>query len=154
MTHTELINNKIGENTKIWSFSVVIDSNIGNNVNIGSLCEIYKAQIGNNTRIGKGSFICEGVQIDDDCFIGPHTCFTNDKTPNVSSEYKSQFIPLKTHVMKGAKIGANVTILPGLIIGEYSTIGAGSVVTKNVPSYETWCGNPARRLYDGHGRRT
>ena len=96
-------------------------------------------KIGDKVKIQAFSFICDGVELEDNVFIGPHVCFTNDKHPP-SSEWS------KTLVKKGAKIGANSTILPGVTIGENAMIGAGSVVTKSVPDGEVWVGNPAHDI--------
>ncbi len=142
---------KIGKNTKVWDYAIVYDSEVGDNVNIGSHAEVGGAKIGNNCRIGYGVFICSGVTIEDDCWISPRVCFTNDSTPSVRKavEHKAQgnpFVPEKTLVKKGAVIGSNATILPGITIGENAVIGAGAVVTKDVPPSEIWIGNPARKL--------
>ena len=88
------------------------------------------------------AFICPGVIIEDDVFIGPHVVFTNDKNP--ANTWGKRKI-MKTIVKKGASIGANATILPGITIGKKATIGAGAVLTKSVPDGETWLGNPARK---------
>lgn len=113
----------IGEGTKIGAYV-----EIGDNVVIGKNCLIEAF-----------AFICPYVIIEDNCFIGPHVCFTNDKNPP-SNDLKT------TLVKEGASIGANATILPGITIGLNARIGAGAVVTKNVPAGETWVGNPARKL--------
>lgn len=96
--------------------------------------------IGNNCKIEAFAFIPYGVLLGNDVFVGPHVCFTNDKYPPSGGKKWSPTI-----VKDGAAIGANVTILPGLTIGENAIIGAGSVVTKDVPAGETWIGNPARK---------
>ena len=120
-------NYKIGKETKIGAFA-----EIGNGVTIGKNCKIQAF-----------AFIPPGVCIEDNVFIGPHVCFTNDKRPNLKLE-KWQIE--KTLVKKGAVIGANATILPGIVIGENAIIGAGSVVTKSIPNDETWVGNPAHKI--------
>lgn len=117
---------KIGEATVIHSHVAIHDD-----VVIGRKCKIQSF-----------AFICNGVEIEDEVFIGPHVCFTNDKHPKAQGDWELK----KTIVKTGANIGANSTILPGIILGENCTIGAGSVVTKDVPANETWAGNPARRL--------
>ncbi len=94
--------------------------------------------IGRNCKIQPFAFICDGVVIDDDVFIGPHVCFTNDKRPPSGGEYWA-----RTWVQKGAVIGANVTIIAGVTIGEGAMVGAGSVVTRDVPKGATVVGNPA-----------
>lgn len=142
---------RIGKKTRVWNYAVIYDSEIGDNASIGSHAEIGGAKIGNNCRIGYGVFICSGVIIEDDCFISPRVCFTNDRNPSVKKatechESGKAYIPERTLVKKGAVIGSNATILPGITIGESAIIGAGSVVTRDVPSHEIWVGNPARKL--------
>jgi len=136
----EIKNCKIGKNTKIWHFVNLYDCEIGDNCVIASFVEIGKAKIGNNCRIEAYVFIPEGVTIEDDVFIGPHVCFINDKYPKSKGEWKLK----KTIVKKGASIGANATILCGIKIGKNSLIGAGSVVTKDVPDDVLVVGNPAK----------
>lgn len=142
---------KIGKGTRIWHYAVVYDSEIGENVNIGSNAEVGEAKIGNNCRIGHGVFICSGVTIEDDCFIAPGVCFTNDTHPSAMKALElhrqgRKYEPEKTLVRKGAVIGVNATILPGVTIGENAVVGAGAVVTKDIPPSEVWVGNPARKL--------
>ena len=98
-------------------------------------------QIGNNVTVKSGVYLWDGLRIEDDVFIGPNATFTNDLLPR-SKKYPSQF--KKTHIRRGASIGANATILPGLEIGEFSMVGAGAVVTKNVEPYAVVAGNPAK----------
>jgi len=133
-------NCKIGKNTKIWHFTNLYGCEIGDNCMIGSFVEIGKAKIGNNCRIEAHAFIPEGVTIEDNVFIGPHVCFTNDKYPKATGEWQLK----KTLVKEGASIGANATILCGITIGKNSLIGAGSVVTKDVPDNTVVVGNPAK----------
>jgi UDP-2-acetamido-3-amino-2,3-dideoxy-glucuronate N-acetyltransferase len=97
--------------------------------------------IGNNVTIKSGVFLWDGITIEDDVFIGPNATFTNDKKPK-SKQYPDHF--LSTLVEKGASIGANATILPGLKIGRYSLVGAGAVVTKDVAEFSIVAGNPAK----------
>lgn len=132
----------ISEGSKIWQFCVVLPKAvIGSNVNICSHCLIENdVVIGNNVTVKSGVQIWDGITIEDDAFIGPNVTFTNDKVPR-SKQYPDEF--LKTRVCKGASIGANATILPGITIGEGAMVGAGSVVTKNVPAGATVYGNPA-----------
>lgn len=134
----------IGANTTIWQFCVILkNAVIGENCNIN--CNVFienKVKIGNNVTIKPGVQIWDGITIGDNVFIGPNVTFTNDKYP-VSKN--SSFKLVETIVKDGASIGANSTILPGITIHENAVIGAGSVVTKDVPANETWFGNPAKR---------
>lgn len=134
---------KIGENTTIWQYVVVLkNAEIGNNCNINAHCFIENdVVIGNNVTIKCGVYLWDGITIEDDVFIGPNVTFTNDKYPR-SKKYPPEF--QKTIVKKGASIGAGSIILGGITIGQNSMIGAGSVVTKNIPPNELWFGNPAR----------
>jgi acetyltransferase-like isoleucine patch superfamily enzyme len=123
--------------------SVILTEDIGEGTVIHALVWIGDTvKIGKNCKIQAFTFIPSGVTIEDNVFIGPHVCFTNDKHPKAQGEWEV----IQTLVKSGASIGANSTILSGITIGENSTIGAGSVVTKDVPEYETWAGNPARPL--------
>ena len=136
--------NNIGDNTSIWQFCVILkDAVIGENCNIN--CNVFienKVKIGNNVTIKPGVQIWDGITIGDNVFIGPNVTFTNDKHP-VSKN--TNFELVKTVVKTGASIGANSTILPGITIHENAVIGAGSVVTKDIPANETWFGNPAKK---------
>jgi len=134
----------IGEGTKIWQYSIILKgAKIGSNCNINALCFIENdVIIGNNVTIKCGVQIWDGITIEDDVFIGPNATFTNDKYPR-SKKYPINFT--RTTIKKGASIGANSTILCGITIGEYSMIGAGSVVTHDIPNGELWYGNPAKR---------
>lgn len=134
--------NNIGDNTFIWQFCVILkNAIIGSNCNINFNVFIENdVTIGNNVTIKSGVQIWDGVIIEDDVFIGPNVTFTNDLIPR-SKQYPSEFE--KTIIKKGASIGANSTIVAGHSIGEYSLIGAGSVITKDVPPYTVWYGNPA-----------
>lgn len=132
----------IGKGTRIWQFSIVLaDAKIGENCNINSHCFIENdVTIGNNVTVKAGVQVWDGIRIDDQVFIGPNVTFSNDRHPR-SQQYPDSFE--KTHVHQGASIGANATILPGITIGKYAMIGAGSVVTKDIPPYSLWFGNPA-----------
>jgi UDP-2-acetamido-3-amino-2,3-dideoxy-glucuronate N-acetyltransferase len=140
---SEILTSKIGEGTRIWQYCVILDNvEIGNNCNIN--CFVYienNVKIGNNVTIKSGVQIWRGVTLDDDVFVGPNVSFSNDKFPKSKN---SNFNLLSTCVMKGASLGANSTILPGIKIGENSLVGAGSVVTKDIPPNEVWIGNPAK----------
>lgn len=133
----------IGKDTSIWQFVVILPrAIIGENCNICSHCFIEnEVVIGNRVTIKNGVSIWDGVTIEDDVFIGPNVCFTNDKFPRSKTWQTS--MP-KTLIKKGASVGANATILPGITIGENSMVGAGSVVTKDVKSNTVVVGNPAR----------
>ncbi len=136
----------IGDNSKIWHFSHIFGlSVIGNNCNIGQNVMIGpNVSIGNRCKIQNNVSIYKGITIQDDVFCGPSCVFTNVKTPrafiNRSEEFSS------TLVMKGASIGANATIVCGVIIGEYSMIAAGSIVTKDVLPYSLVLGQPAKQI--------
>lgn len=129
--------------TKIYNQEL---SNIHSSVEFGKNCVIHShvwigegVVIGNNVKIQAFSFIPSGVTIEDDVFIGPRVTFTNDKYPPSGGKGWSE-----TLVKQGASLGASVTVLPGLVIGENAKIGAGSVVTKDIPANVVACGNPAR----------
>jgi len=143
-------NTKIGKGTKIWHFVNLYDCMIGDNCIIGTFVEIQKnVVIGNNVKVGSHTFICDGVKIEDNVFIGHGVMFTNDKypqsvTPAGKLKKSTDWNLLPTVVKKGASIGTNVTILPGLRIGENAIVGAGAVVTKNVAPKTVVVGNPAK----------
>jgi len=143
----EVQTNSIGEATKIWQYTVVLKgAKIGSNCNINAQCFIENdVIIGNNVTVKCGVQLWDGITIEDDVFIGPNATFTNDKYPR-SKVYPEQFV--RTIVKKRASIGANATILCGVTIGENAMVGAGSVVTKDVPDGELWYGNPAK----SHGK--
>lgn len=137
---------KIGQNSKIWHFSHIL-----NNVIIGKNCSLGQntmvgpnVRIGNNCKIQNNVSIYEGVEIEDDVFLGPSCVFTNVINPRSAIERKNQF--QKTIVKKGVTIGANSTIVCGITLNNYCFIGAGAVVTKNIPKYALVVGNPARRI--------
>ena len=135
----------IGKGTFVWQFCVILqDAKIGDNCNIN--CQVFienDVVIGNNVTIKPGVQIWDGITLEDNVFIGPNVTFTNDLKPR-SKQYPEIF--LRTIVKTGASIGANATILPGIMIGENAMIGAGSVVLKNVPANTLWVGNPAREI--------
>jgi acetyltransferase-like isoleucine patch superfamily enzyme len=133
----------IGDDTKIWQFCVVFpEATIGSECNVCANVLIENdVKVGDRVTIKSGVQLWNGVTIEDDVFIGPNVTFTNDIVPR-SKQYPQEFA--KTIVKKGASIGANSTIIAGHTIGEYSLIGAGSVVTKDIPSYTVWYGNPAK----------
>ena len=135
---------KIGKGTKIWQYCVVLpNSIIGENCNICAHVLIEnEVQIGNYVTVKSGVQLWDGVIVEDNVFIGPNVTFTNDLVPR-SKIYPPAFI--KTYLKKGCSIGANTTIIAGVVIGEYAFIGAGSVVTKDIPANTVWYGNPAKQ---------
>lgn len=132
----------IGQKTKVWQFSVIFqDAIIGENCNICAHTLIENdVRIGNNVTIKSGVYVWDGITLEDNVFIGPCVTFTNDKKPR-SKQYSNEFP--KTIVEHGASIGANATVLPGVRIGANALIGAGAVVTKDVPENAIMVGNPA-----------
>jgi UDP-2-acetamido-3-amino-2,3-dideoxy-glucuronate N-acetyltransferase len=134
---------KIGDDTRIWAFAHVLPGAVlGNNCNINDHTFIENdVVIGNNVTVKSGVYIWDGVRLGDNVFIGPNVTFTNDLRPR-SKQYPDEF--KKTIVEEWASIGANATIVAGITIGKYAMIGAGSVVTKNIPNNTLWYGNPAR----------
>lgn len=139
---SDIQSENIGDGTKIWQFCVVLpNAVIGDNCNICSHCFIEnKVRIGNNVTIKNGVYLYDGMVIEDDVFIGPNASFTNDKHPR-SKIYPEQFA--QTLIKKGASIGAGAVLLPGITVGEFAMVGAGSVVTKDVPAHALVHGNPA-----------
>lgn len=133
----------IGNDTKFWQFCIVLqNAKVGKNCNINSHTFIENdVIIANNVTVKCGVYLWDGLRIEDNVFIGPNVTFTNDKYPR-SKEYPQEF--QTTVIKKGASIGANSTILGGVTVGENSMIGAGSLVTKNIPDRELWVGNPAK----------
>jgi len=132
---------EVGEGTKIHDQVNLYKCKIGQNCKIDAFVYIEEGvKIGNNVKIRALTFIPAGVEIEDDVFIGPGVIFTNDKYPRVRGQWRL----LKTKVKQGASIGAGAVILPGVTIGKYTVVAAGSVVTKDVPDYAIVVGNPAR----------
>lgn len=135
-------NINIPKDTNIWQFCIIFpNAQIGNNCNICAHVLIEDdVVVGDNVTIKSGVQLWNGIRVRDNVFIGPNVTFTNDLIPR-SKKYPEQFE--KTEIGKGASIGANATIICGNCIGEYALIGAGSVVTKDIPPYTVWYGNPA-----------
>ncbi|RIW12368.1 N-acetyltransferase [Algoriphagus lacus] len=136
----------IGKGTKIWHFSHVMPNcKIGENCNIGQNVVISpEVVLGNNVKVQNNVSIYTGVTCEDDVFLGPSMVFTNVINPRSAINRKSQYA--KTHVGKGATIGANATIVCGHDIGEFAFIGAGAVVTKTIPAYALVVGNPSKQI--------
>ena len=147
-----LNNVKLGEGVKIFNFVNAYGCSIDSGSKVGAFVEIQKgASIGKNCKISSHRFICEGVHIEDNCFIGHVVMFTNDLFPRATNPDGSQqtdadWTMVETFVKKGASIGSNATILCGITIGENALIGAGSTVTKDVPANAVVAGNPAKVL--------
>jgi len=147
---------KLGKNVKLSKFINLYGCTIGDNTKIGAFVEVQKnAHIGSNCKISSHTFICEGVTIEDDVFIGHGVMFINDTYPratvNGTLQTEADWSVEPTLVKKGASIGSNCTILSHVTIGENAIIGAGSVVTKDVPAGTIVAGNPAniiRRIKD------
>lgn len=136
----------IGDNSKIWHFShIMSNAIIGENCNIGQNVFIADdVTLGKNVKIQNNVSLYKGLICEDDVFIGPSVVFTNVKNPRSKIDRSQAF--LQTLIKKGASIGANSTIVCGNIIGEYSFIGAGAVITKNIPAYAVYVGNPAKQM--------
>jgi UDP-2-acetamido-3-amino-2,3-dideoxy-glucuronate N-acetyltransferase len=135
----------IGKNTRIWQFAVVLENAvIGEDCNIN--CHTFienDVVIGNKVTLKSGVYLWDGIRIEDNVFIGPNASFVNDPFPR-SKKYPDAF--QKTILQKGCSIGANATILGGVIIGEYALVGAGSVITRPVKPYALVMGNPGRQV--------
>ena len=145
-----LKNVKVGKDVKIFNFVNAYGCSIGDNTKVGSFVEIQKgATIGKNCKISSHSFICEGVHIADNVFIGHNVTFINDKFPRAANEdgsmqTEADWACIETNIEEGASIGSSATILCGITIGKKAIIGAGSVVTKDVPEKAIVAGNPAK----------
>lgn len=141
---------KLGKNVKVFSFVNLYGCEIGDNSKIGAFVEIQKgARIGQNCKISSHSFICEGVTVEDNVFIGHGVIFINDRYPRATNsqgnlQNEDDWACISTRIKQGASIGSNATILCGVTIGENAVVGAGSVVTKNVAPNAVVAGNPAR----------
>jgi acetyltransferase-like isoleucine patch superfamily enzyme len=141
-----------GQNVKLAKFLNLYGCDIGDNTKIGAFVEIQKnAKIGRNCKISSHTFICEGVTIEDDVFIGHGVMFINDTYPRATTaagglQTEADWTVEPTRIARGASIGSNATILAKVTVGENAIVGAGSVVTKNVPPNSIVAGNPARLL--------
>ncbi len=135
--------NNIGNDTSVWQFAIILKGAvIGNNCNIN--CHTFienDVTIGDRVTVKAGVFLWDGIRVASDVFIGPNVTFTNDKYPR-SKKYPDEF--QLTEINRGVSIGANATILGGIKIGEYALVGAGAVITKDVPPFSLVYGNPAK----------
>src|SRR5258708_10206785 len=143
---------KLGKDVKIFAFVNLYGCTIGDNSKMGTFVEIQKnGVIGRNVKVSSHTFICEGVEIEDNVFVGHNVSFINDKYPRSANadgglQTESDWKVVRTRVKKGASIGTSVTILCGVTIGRNAIVGAGSGVTKDVPDNTGVAGNPARLL--------
>jgi UDP-2-acetamido-3-amino-2,3-dideoxy-glucuronate N-acetyltransferase len=141
---------KLGQDVKIYDFVNLYGCEIGDNTKIGAFVEIQKnARIGKNCKISSHTFICEGVTIEDNVFIGHNVTFINDKYPRATADdgqlqTEDHWKCIPTTVKTGASIGSSATLLCGVTVGENAVVGAGSVVTKDVPPNTIVAGNPAK----------
>ena len=140
---------KLGRGTKVFAFTNLYGCEVGDDTKIGTFVEIQKgARVGNRCKISSHTFICEGVMIEDDVFIGHGVMFINDSYPRATAngqlQTEADWSIERTVIKKGASIGSGATILSNITIGENALIGAGSVVTKDVPPNAIVAGNPAR----------
>jgi acetyltransferase-like isoleucine patch superfamily enzyme len=140
---------KLGNNVRIFAFVNLYGCSIGDNTKIGTFVEIQKgASVGRNCKISSHTFICEGVTIEDDVFIGHNVTFINDMYPRSTTEggalqTEADWKVIPTFIRKGASVGSSATILAGVTVGEGAIVGAGAVVTKDVPPWTIVAGNPA-----------
>jgi acetyltransferase-like isoleucine patch superfamily enzyme len=143
---------KLGQGVKLSKFINLYGCEVGDDTKIGAFVEIQKnARVGNRCKISSHTFICEGVTIEDNVFIGHGVTFTNDSYPRATTpegelQTEQDWHVESTLVKKGASIGSGATILPNITIGEHAIIGAGSVVTKDVAAHSIVAGNPAKQI--------
>ena len=143
---------KLGKRVRIFAFTNLYGCEIGDDVRIGTFVEIQKgAKIGNRCKISSHTFICEGVTLEDEVFLGHNVTFINDLFPRSTNpdgglQSAADWKCIATVVKKGASIGSSATLLCGITVGEYAIVGAGSVVTKDVPPHSIVVGNPAKVL--------
>jgi acetyltransferase-like isoleucine patch superfamily enzyme len=141
---------RLGRNVRLAGFVNLYGCDIGDDVKIGAFVEIQKGvKVGNRCKISSHSFLCEGVELEDDVFIGHNVTFTNDLYPRSTNgngrlQTEADWICIPTRVRNGASIGSGATLLCGITVGENSMVGAGSVVTRDVPAGAIVAGNPAR----------
>ena len=145
-------NVRMGKGVRIYGFTNLYGCELGDDVKVGTFVEIQKgSKIGNRCKISSHTFICEGVTLEDEVFIGHGVMFTNDLFPRATAaggqlQTEADWKCHPTVVKRGASIGSNATLLCGITVGEYALIGAGSVVTKDVPPRAVVAGNPAKVL--------
>ncbi len=143
---------KLGQNVRIFGVTNLYGCEIGDETKIGAFVEIQKnAKIGARCKISSHTFICEGVTIEDEVFVGHGVIFTNDRLPRATAsggrlQTEADWVCVPTLVKRGASIGSGATLLCGITIGNGCIVGAGAVVTKDVPSYAVVVGNPARPI--------
>lgn len=146
---------RLGRNVTIHNFVNLYGCTIGDETRLGTFVEVQKnASIGKRCKISSHSFICEGVTIEDEVFIGHGVMFINDKYPRATTvdgapQTEADWKVQQTLVRRGASIGSNATVLSGVVIGANATVGAGSVVTRSVPDGAVVAGNPARQITKG-----
>lgn len=145
-------NVKLGKGVRIYGFTNLYGCEIGDEVMIGTFVEIQKGvKVGNRCKISSHTFICEGVTLEDEAFVGHNVTFINDRYPRSTNpegrpQTEADWKCVPTLVRRGASIGSGATLLCGITIGEFAVVGAGSVVTADVPPYSVVAGNPARVL--------
>ncbi len=152
---------KIGSNVKLSQFVNLYGCEVGDDTKIGSFVEIQKnAKVGNRCKISSHTFICEGVTIEDEVFIGHNVTFVNDTFPRATTpmgtlQTEADWKVEITTVKRGASIGSGVTILANVVIGEHALIGAGAVVTRDVPAHAVVAGNPGKvvRYFESGGKQ-
>jgi len=142
---------QLGKDVKIFAFTNLYGCEIGDGTKIGTFVEIQKgSKIGRRCKISSHSFVCEGVTIEDDVFVGHSVTFTNDLYPRATAggqlQTEADWECRPTVVKKGASIGSGATLLCGITVGEQAIVGAGAVVTKDVPAHAVVAGNPAKIL--------
>lgn len=141
---------KLGRNVRLYAFTNLYGCEIGDDVKIGTFVEIQKgAKVGNRCKISSHTFICEGVHLEDEVFIGHNVTFINDRYPRATNgsgtlQGEADWQCISTRVKRGASIGSGATLLCGVTVGERALVGAGSVVTRDVPDFAVVAGNPAR----------
>ena len=142
----------LGANVRIYGFTNLYGCEIGDDVKIGTFVEIQKgAKIGSHCKISSHTFICEGVVLEDEVFVGHSVTFINDRYPRATNDggqlqTEADWKCVPTYIKRGASIGSGATLLCGITVGERAVVGAGSVVTKDVPAGAVVAGNPARVL--------